>query len=97
MRFVAGLESISMHERVSHLCDDWQASMEALTYHYHPRFSEVNNVNLFLFEFQSCPLLVAVSIPKFLGVPFLSPVTKLRFHERSSHRSSAIISELLYQ
>ena len=47
MRFVAGLESISMHERVSHLSDDWQASMEALTYHYHPPFSEVNNVNLF--------------------------------------------------
>lgn len=91
MRFVAGLESISLHERVSHLSDDWQlASMEALTYHYHPPFSEVNNVNLFLFEFQSCPLLVAVSIPKFLGVPFLSPVTKLRFHERSSQRSSAI-------
>lgn len=97
MRFVAGLESISMHERVSHLSDAWQISIEALTYHYHPPFSEVNNVNHFLFEFQSCPLLVAVSIPKFLGVPFLSPVTKLRFHERSSQRGSAISSQLLQQ
>ena len=94
MRFVAGLERISIHERVSHLSDDWQASMEALTNHYHPPFSEVNNVNIFLFEFQSCPLLVAVSVPKFLDVPFLSPVTKLRFHERSS-QSSAISSKLL--
>ena len=89
MRFVAGLESVPMHERVSHLSDDWQASMEALTDLYHSPFSEVNNVNLFLFKFQSnCPLLVSVSVP-ILGVPFLSPVTKLRFNEGSSQRGSA--------
>ena len=35
-----------------------------------PPFGEVNDLNLFLFEFHSSLLLVAVSVP-ILGVPFL--------------------------
>ena len=39
----------------------------------HLPFGEVNDLNLFLFEFQSSPLLVAVPVPS-LGMPFLSSV-----------------------
>ena len=45
--------------------------MEVLRYLNHPPFSKVNDLNLFLFEFQGSSLLVAVSVP-ILGVPFLS-------------------------
>ena len=47
--------------------------MEALRYFNHLPFGEVNDLNLFLFEFQSSPLLVAVLVPS-LGMPFLSSV-----------------------
>ena len=36
-----------------------------------PPFGEVNDLNLFLFEFQSSLLLAAVSTVPILGVPFL--------------------------
>lgn len=58
---------------MSLLSDDWLTSMEVLRYLNHPPFSKVNDLNLFLFEFQGSSLLVAVSVP-ILGVPFLSSV-----------------------
>ena len=90
MRFVAGLER-HFHAWEGVKSIRWKLSR----YLYHPPFSEMNNVNLFLFKFPSCPLLVDVSVP-ILGAPFLSPVTKLRFNEGSSQRGSAISSQLLW-
>ena len=52
---------------------DCLSSMEALRYYLSQlTFGEVNDLNLFLFEFQSILLLVAVLVP-ILGVPFLLP------------------------
>ena len=57
--------------------------MEALRYLDHLPFGEVNDLNLFLFEFQSSPLLVAVLVPG-LGLPFLSSVKtgSMKVHPR---------------
>ena len=50
---------------------DCLSSVEALRYHLNQlTFGEVNDLNLFLFEFQIILLLVAVLVP-ILGVPFL--------------------------
>ena len=58
------------HFAVTH---EWLTSMEALRYLDRLPFGEVNDLNLFLFEFQNSPLLVAVPVPS-LGMPFLSSV-----------------------
>ena len=51
---------------------DCLSSVEALRYllPHQPPFGEVNDLSLFLFEFQSSLFLVAVSVP-ILGLPFL--------------------------
>ena len=66
--------------------------MEALRYLNHPPFGEVNNLNRFLFNFQSSPLLVAVSVP-ILGVPFLSSVKagSVKVHPREVRAGSQLL------
>ena len=73
MIFVAGLKSFSIHQGVSLVSDDRLTSLEALRYLSHPPLSEVCDLNLYLFQFQSSASLVAVSVPIF-GVPLLSSV-----------------------
>ena len=70
---------------------DCLSSVEALRYLFNlnqPPFGEVNDLNLFLFEFQSSLLLVAVSVP-ILGVPFLLSAVINWFNEDSSQRGFA--------
>ena len=64
---------------------DCLSSVEALRYYLNQlTFGEVNDLNLFSFEFQIILLLVAVLVP-ILGVPFLLPAVitgSMKIHPR---------------
>ena len=84
VRFVAGLESIDF--QCIMFIWDWQLAqtlMEALRYLNLPHIGEVNDINLFLLEFQRSPLfMVDGLVPEYLVCHFCQKLKLVQWRSR---------------